>query len=59
MPLCYCPKNSISEMVSSSRSRTTGKEVKWTTIKGQEEERDSKGEVYKKQEIFEPYTYFS
>jgi hypothetical protein len=34
-------------------------EANITTTRGQEKKRDSKGEVYKKQETFEPYIYFS
>jgi hypothetical protein len=49
MPLCYCLKSFVLEMVSSSRSKTTGKEkIDKATIGGHEEEGDSKGEVYKK-----------
>jgi len=49
MPLCYCPKSFVSKMVSSSKSKTTReKEIEWVATRGQEEERDSKGNVYKK-----------
>jgi hypothetical protein len=59
MPFCYCPRSFILEMVSSSRSRTIGEEkVDRAPTWGQEEEGDYKGEVHKKQETFEPYTYF-
>jgi hypothetical protein len=47
-------------MVSSSRSRIIGEgKAYWATIRGQEEEKDSKGEVHKKQKTYEPYTNFS
>jgi hypothetical protein len=58
MPFYYCPRSSISKMVSNSRSRTTREEeANETTIGGQEEEIESEGEVYKKQKTSEPYTY--
>ncbi len=60
MPFCYCLRSFGSEMVSSSRSRIIGKEkTYWATIRGQEEEKDSKGEVHKKQKTSKPYTHFS
>jgi hypothetical protein len=44
MPLCYCPRGFVLELVSSSRSKTIGEEeADKATIGGHEEEKDSKG----------------
>ncbi len=60
IPFYYYPKGSILEMVFSPRNITTGEEeVVRATTRGQEEERDYEGEIYKKQETSKPYTYFS
>ncbi len=60
MPFCYCPRGFVLKMVSSLRSRTTGKEeTHIVATRGQKEERDSEGEVYQEQETSESYTYFS
>jgi hypothetical protein len=49
MPLCYFPKSFVSKRVSSSKSKTTWeKEIEWVATRGQEEERDSKWNVYQK-----------
>ncbi len=45
-------------MVSIRIRITREEEADITTIGGQEKKRDSEGEVYKKQETFEPYIYF-
>jgi hypothetical protein len=48
MPLCYYLKSFVWEMVSSQRNRTTWEEkAKWATIRGEEEERNYEGNVYK------------
>jgi hypothetical protein len=47
-------------MVSNQRSKTTWEEeAKWIATRGEEEERDFKIEVHKKQKTSKPYTYFS
>jgi hypothetical protein len=60
MPLCYYFRSFVSKMVSNQRNRTIGEEkAKLATTRGEEEERDYEGKVYKKQETFEPCTYLS
>lgn len=55
MPLCYYFRSFVLEMVSSQRNRTTWKEkVKWATIKGEEEEKDYEGKVYKNKRPLNP-----
>jgi hypothetical protein len=47
MPLYYCPKSFVSEVVSTSRSKTIGeKETHKATIKRQEKEGYSKRKVF-------------
>jgi hypothetical protein len=48
MPFYYCPRSFVSKMVSISRNGTMREKVYKTTIGGEEEEGDSKGEVYQK-----------
>ncbi len=58
MPFYYCPKGSISKMVSTKRSKATREEeANRVATGGQEKKGDSKGEVYKKQKTSEPSIY--
>jgi hypothetical protein len=60
MPFYYCFKGYVFKMVSTRRSKNIGeKEVDRATIGGHEKKGDCEGEVYTKQETFEPCIYLS
>ncbi len=46
MPFYYCPKTSISEMVSTRRNKATRVEVDKATTRGHEKEGYFEGKVY-------------
>ncbi len=59
MPFCYCPRNFVSKVVSTKRSRAIGEEEKnRVAMRGHEKKGDFEGEVYQNQKTSKPFIYF-